>query len=300
MDRSAKAKDGDVLLSSTGKSQLAFENTAQAEDFQKLSVRKVLCSPLRRTLLTALAAFPDHKIVVDPRLREVSCPKGLSMRALKAWLKKEQPDRFEDVDFSRLPYGVWWGVEEEEAVEDRFQDILEDLSGSTSTTALVGHSLAFHTMRGRRPFPKLWGSPNGWPNNFKPYYAKIRRVAGKLHLVAVARSSAKLVLVRHAHSSAQASRRAKKKLLKGKAARTLKGVKLKGFSPSGKLKYTGKEATSDYINKRCKKCNGKTVAQCVGKEFEHFNGTTKKYGISDLKYDLGAARLKVVGAKFGS
>lgn len=184
----------------------------------------------------------------------------------------------------------------------RFQDILEDLSGSTSATALVGHSLAFQTMRGRRPFPKLWGSPNGWPKNFKPYYAKVRKVAGKLHLVAVAPSSAKLVLVRHAHSSAQASRRARKKLLrtgrkllrkKGKAAKSLKRVKLNGFSPSAKLKYTGKEASSDYITKRCKKCSGKTVAQCLGKEFEHKNGTAKKYGISDLKYDLEAGRLKV-------
>lgn len=300
MDRIEKAKDGDVLLSSTGKRQLAFEKTAQAEDFQKLSVRRVLCSPLRRALLTALAAYPDHKILVEPRLREVNCTKGLSIRGLKAWLKKEQPDRFGDVDFSRLPYGAWWGGEEEGAVEDRFQDFLKDLSGSTGATALVGHSLSFQTMRGRRPFPKLWGSSNGWPNNFKPYYSNIRQVAGKFHLVAVATRSAKFVLVRHAHSSAQAARRAKKKLLKGKARRALKSVKLKGFHPSAKLKYTGKVATAGYITKRCKKCNGKTVAQCVGKEFEHFNGTTRKYGISDLKYDLEAARLKIVGARLGA
>lgn len=223
----SKVKDGDVLLSSTGKRQLAFKLTAKPADFQKLSVRKVLCSPLRRALLTALATYPDHRIIVDPRLREVNARKGMTIRRLKAWLKKAQPDRADDVDFSRLSAGLWWGSEEADDAEGRLQSFLKDVSRACARTravALVSHSVAFQTMGGLqgRPFPKLWGTRRGWPKNFKPYFANVRPSAGKLRLVAVAPRSARLVLVRHAHSAKQAARTAKKKLLKMKAVEALR------------------------------------------------------------------------------
>lgn len=214
-------KDGDVLLSKTGRRQLAFELTAQPDDFQMSSVRKVFCSPLRRALVTALAAYPDHRIIVDPRLREVNACTGMTLKSLRAWLKSAQPERVEDVDFSRLSAGVWWGSEETHDAECRVQRFLKDVSSAhakrrTGLVAVVSHSVAMHTMAGcpLKPFPKLWGARRGWPKNFKPYFANVRRSAGKPRLVAVAPRSARLVVVRHAHSSKQAARTKKKKLLK--------------------------------------------------------------------------------------
>lgn len=225
-----KAQDGDVLLSSTGKRQLAFELTTKPDDFEKIPVRKVFCSPLRRALLTALAAFPNHRIIVDSRLREVNARKGLNVSRLKAWLKQEQPERICDVDFSRLSAGLWWGSEEPEEADDRLQDFLKDVSSlrtSTGPIALVGHSVAFQTMSRLKPFPRRWGNRRGWPKNFKPYFAKLKPSAGKLCLDAVSRHNAPFVLVRHAHSAKQAARTAKKKLLRKKAALALRRRKLR-------------------------------------------------------------------------
>jgi len=68
-----------------------------------------------------------------------------------------------------------------------------------------------------------------------------------------------------------------------------------GFNMSAKVKYTGKVAVSDYINRRLKNCDGKTVGQILGREFKH-KDTTKKYGTADLKYDLSVDYLRLVGA----
>ena len=54
---------------------------------------QVFCSPLRRALLTAFAAYPDNKIVVDPRLREVNASQGLTLGKLQAWVKDPQSSR---------------------------------------------------------------------------------------------------------------------------------------------------------------------------------------------------------------
>jgi len=84
--------------------------------------------------------------------------------------------------------------------------------------------------------------------------------------------------------------KAKKAGLKAKAKLN------KNFPPAAKLKFSAKEATADYITKRCKKCHGRTVEQVVGMPFQDASGTTRKYGMSDLKYDVGANRLKMFGA----
>lgn len=243
----SKKMDGDVLLSSIGNRQLAFELTREPADFQPHAVRKVFCSPLRRALLTALAAYPNHKITLDPRLREVEAHAGLDGKRLKEWLKEVQPDRVKDVDFSRLSSGAWWGSEQPDETAARLQSFLKDVKKSSAQTglvALVGHSIALQTMAGlnnggfqgnseSRPFPRAWGARRGWPKNFKPYFANVKPSGANLHVAAVAPKSARLVLVRHAHSTMQAARTAKKmkmkalrlplkkKLLKRKAAQSL-------------------------------------------------------------------------------
>lgn len=229
-----KKFDGDVLLSSTGERQLAFELTAQPCDFQSPTVQKVFCSPLRRALLTALAAYPTHRILVEPRLQEIRSSSGLTLRKLRAWLKKEYPDRVKDVDFSKMPTGKWWGNETQEDAEDRLQSLLLDVrrkQAKFGLIALVGHSVAFQTMAGfpGSPFPKLWGTRRGWPKNFKPYFAKVKRSAdtGKLRLFAVSLKSAEFVLVRHAHSAKQAARTAERKRLKKSMKQSMKAMKFK-------------------------------------------------------------------------
>lgn len=274
----SRTRDGDVLLSSTGTRQLAFELTREPADFQPHSVRKVFCSPLRRALLTALAAYPNHKITLDSRLREVSARAGLDVKKLKAWLKEVQPDRVADVDFSRLSSGAWWGSEQPDETAARLQSLLKDVNKSSARTglvALVGHSIAIQTMAGlnnggfqleseSRPFPRAWGSRRGWPKNFKPYFAKLKfSVAKQLHVVAVAPKSARLVLVRHAHSAMQAARTAKK--MKMKAAQSLRPLLLK--------KTDLKRKAAQSLPRMLKANATRTSAQEKFRMIEHGKGT---------------------------
>merc|ERR1719424_313376 len=65
-----------------------------------------------------------------------------------------------------------------------------------------------------KPFPKAWGAPRGWPKNFRPYYASLQCSANsaKVRVEPAALEHASVVIVRHAHSAAQASRAAEKKM----------------------------------------------------------------------------------------
>jgi len=66
---------------------------------------------------------------------------------------------------------------------------------------------------------------------------------------------------------------------------------------SAKLKYVEQAGeVLEYITKRCKKCSGKTVGECLGLPFQDSKGNDRKYGASDLKYDIAAGRLKVIRA----
>jgi len=311
--------DGDVLFSSTGKRQLEFQGTRQPADFQTPSVKKVLCSPLRRAILTALAAYPNHKITLDPRLRECSAGGGMTVGKLRAWIKKVRPDRLADVDFSRLPRGVWWGAEEKDETDSRLQSVLAALGGraKTGVWAFVGHSIAFRSMAGCpiRPFPKLWGTQRSWPKNFKPYFANAKRKAGKWRLGATTPKSAGVVLVRHAHSSRQAARTAQKKKRKAAAAfddqhqakkvpkaKRAPGAKMaspkatatKGLPPAARvLQCTDKTPTSGFILQRCKKANGRSIGSVVGNMYyKDSAGQRQEYRASDLRYDLNRGFLR--------
>lgn len=210
--------DGDPLLSATGSKQLNFECTTQPGEILDFPVQKVYCSPLRRALLTALAAYPGHKIIIDPRIREVDAAKGMTKGDLQAWLKFARPDVYDNVNFTNLPRGIWWGRETEEETEERLQSFLREFDQKrkpTQKVAFVGHSVAFQHMVGHpKPFPKRWGTPRGWPKNFKPYHACVQPVGHQLRVVAKAAQSGNVILVRHAHSARQAARTAAKKAFK--------------------------------------------------------------------------------------
>lgn len=69
------------------------------------------------------------------------------------------------------------------------------------------------------------------------------------------------------------------------------------ISASAKLKCTEKTGEAlAYIAKRCKKCSGMTVGKCLGRPYQDAAGNERKYGVSDLKYDIAAGRLKVLRA----
>lgn len=85
-----------------------------------------------------------------------------------------------------------------------------------------------------------------------------------------------------------------KKVLKAKSSP--RGLPL-GVSISAKLQYIAKAGEAlEYIKKRCQKCSGRSVEQCLGMPYRDASGNERKYGVSDLKYDLAAGRLKVTRA----
>jgi len=53
------------------------------------------------------------------------------------------------------------------------------------------------------------------------------------------------------------------------------------------------DSAAPYILKRCKNADGKTVGQCLGMLYQDTHGASRKYGVSDLKYDLAAGRFKI-------
>lgn len=63
------------------------------------------------------------------------------------------------------------------------------------------------------------------------------------------------------------------------------------FQSGAILQYTKKESKVEYLNKRCKQANGKSVGTCIGMKFQDGNGETKSYGYADLKYDIAGGRL---------
>lgn len=93
------------------------------------------------------------------------------------------------------------------------------------------------------------------------------------------------------------------KAKKGKAvsARSTKSAGAKRFGrefpPTAVLQYTKKVSKSEYITKRCKRCNNRTVQQCLGVSFVDGNGAERKYGLTDLRYDIEGGRLQIIKSK---
>ena len=73
---------GDAPLSLTGLKQIAFKLTTKASDFDVLKKDVVYSSPLKRAVRSAAAAFPNKKIKLDPRLRELDASGGLVKQEL--------------------------------------------------------------------------------------------------------------------------------------------------------------------------------------------------------------------------
>jgi len=79
-----------------------------------------------------------------------------------------------------------------------------------------------------------------------------------------------------------------------KVRKVPKAPKTGSYAPSAVIKYTNIKAKTEYLNKRCCRCNGKQVADVVGKmKYQDASGTEKIYGNADLKYDINCGRLRV-------
>eukprot|EP00933_Yihiella_yeosuensis_P056583 TRINITY_DN5586_c0_g1_i1.p1 TRINITY_DN5586_c0_g1~~TRINITY_DN5586_c0_g1_i1.p1 ORF type:complete len:439 (+),score=95.40 TRINITY_DN5586_c0_g1_i1:93-1409(+) len=63
----------------------------------------------------------------------------------------------------------------------------------------------------------------------------------------------------------------------------------------GKIKRLEVASKSAYLDERCKKCEGKTVKQCLELQYKKANGEKVKYTMADLRYDISGGRLQVVG-----
>lgn len=232
-----KRWDGDVGLSATGKKQLSFQLRTKPEAFKKCPVDVVFSSPLTRAVLTANAAWGPHvgKLVIDPRLQEWRTAYGKSGVDLKSWAKGvDVPEGgvAPALDVSRLKKKQWWNPDEpEEQLATRVQSILGEIHTAKKkrVVGLAGHAGLFKEIAGNpKPHPKAWGgNPRGWPKNFKPYFGKTetyqvkddetRKKEVRYKVVPSNPKNATVVLLRHAHSAAQAARRAAKRRAKKNA-----------------------------------------------------------------------------------
>ena len=223
LDEAEAVHGGDSALSATGERQLRFHLRTKPADFQVVAPHVVYCSPLQRALRTALAAYPERRIVVDPRLREIDTRAGMQAEQLRSFVATAAPQRKAKIDTAKVPEAVWWGDEDQDAATKRVQRFLKEICKTTSkgkVVALVSHSLLFKTMIGElKPFPKTWGSARGFPRNMKLYYGTVDDTAPeKLKVAPSAADSATLLLLRHAHSRAQAGLTLRKKIDKFKAS----------------------------------------------------------------------------------
>ena len=200
---------GDAPLTLTGEKQIAFKLTTKASDFNALKTDLVYSSPLKRAVRSTAAAFPAKRIKLDPRLRELDASGGLVKEELQSYVETTCPGA--NFDFGRVPDKPWCSPEcVGIAKKDRIQRILKEIQQQTlkgKRVIIVAHGGVFRNMVGQvKPFPKAWGAFRGWPKNFKPYYARFVSEASPLQLCVANQDESTVILVRHAHSKAQAAR----------------------------------------------------------------------------------------------
>jgi len=68
---------------------------------------------------------------------------------------------------------------------------------------------------------------------------------------------------------------------------------------NGKVKLVAGCAGLPYLKKRCSDRDGKTVQECLEMPYKKGNGDKAKYSLADLRYDVAANRLRVVGGTPG-
>jgi broad specificity phosphatase PhoE len=203
-------EDEDCGLSERGTQQILFNMTRKLEHFEP--VARVVCSPLRRCLLSAAAAYPHHQIFVDARLREVNHGHK-SKQDVRALIDEILPDR--TFDLAGVPETATDANHEEEnnslgRLRAALLDVQQQRKDSKPKlpTAIVFHADCIRAITGRHPdancvdskckkhalegshkaadckgktipFPKPWGGPRAWPLNFKPYRANLSSAFGK-------------------------------------------------------------------------------------------------------------------------
>ena len=211
---------GDAPLSATGEKQIQFKLRTKAADFLSVLPDVVYSSPLRRALRTAVVAYPTTPIKVDPRLREINACAGMTKTQMESFVVTTSQTWKAKVDLSRVPADKpWWNTSSsEENPAGRVERVLKDVHKYTlkaKKVAIVAHGGVIRSMIGKmRPFPKEWGNPRGFPKNFKPYYAAFCPTSSAFKVIPAAKEDAVLILVRHAHSRAQAATTLAKKIQK--------------------------------------------------------------------------------------
>ena len=95
---------------------MRFRLKTKPVDLQCLNPQVVYCSPLQRALRTALVAYPDRRVVVDPRLREIGTRDGMLSSELCAFIAAVAPERKANINTTKVRDTAWWGEEDEKMV----------------------------------------------------------------------------------------------------------------------------------------------------------------------------------------
>jgi len=240
---------GDCDLSETGEKQIRFALKTKAAELQQVVPHLVICSPLKRALRSAMAAYPHSKIKVDVNLREHDCKAGMLGEDMKLFLDTVWPNRTPKIDLASVSKTKpWWSAEPESeaAFEQRVQKALSEIqkAAAKGKIVVVAHGVLFRKMCETKPFPSEWGTLRIFPSNFKPYPAKIiedcervndqeqpqaGKLQGKSAILKVCPAKveeATVVLLRHAHSRAQEANGLKRRIDKFEKAPEEKKPKL--------------------------------------------------------------------------
>ena len=202
---------------------------------------------------TALVAFPTHKIIALPELREKDANAGLFQADLLAFVETTAPNRKAKTDLSKVPDTAWWNTsnvaEAPEAVSLRVQRVLKTIHKTITTrkkaVAVICHGGVIREMTGTpKPFPKEFGTLRAFPMNFKPYYAKIID-DGTLKVLPASAESATVLILRHAHSRAQEANALHKKIRKFQPAPHREAEAAKALDKKIRRFNTGAEPVSN-------------------------------------------------------
>lgn len=207
----------DCELSERGIRQISFKLTRKHKDIAtvgKKPIKVVFCSPLKRSIRTAMAFPYVNKIVVIPGLSEIRPLAGMNIKQMKAWMFNQCIDS-NLFDLTMLKNTPEWQKqfkkETEKEAQQRISKALTTVSKQqkNKSIAIVSHkntinmclgryTYPFKTKKQRNPqLPKGWGFHRGFPANFKPFRVKFKSLKNGMGLVS---GKGHILLIRHAHS----------------------------------------------------------------------------------------------------
>jgi hypothetical protein len=208
-------EETDCLLSNCGNLQIQFKKTTKASDLiikddegNACQAAYVFTSPLKRTLLTAFAIVksmqPIAQIIVLPGLTEVATARGMSKDEVIAFCNQ---NGISDIDTTKMPDGEWFNANES---EEEARSRITAVSHKNTIGMALGRKTYPFKKKGETnaPLPDGWGSAQGFPMNFKPYRVSMDGGgSGREKSILAPCPNGTFIVIRHAHSVANAAKR---------------------------------------------------------------------------------------------